>query len=147
MEVTMENKMPEPKQVTVDNRVLNILEKDIDIRAQQLEVQQGDLELKKQQDINMYTYALKALEVKAEDNKQKREHEKSTHTTTIILIVFIIVVIAVIVGLSLWLDKDQFANEIIKAIVYIGPSFAGGYGIASYKLQHYQKSPDSQDNN
>ena len=142
MAPTMENKPENLKPAALDSRVLNILEQDIVLRAKQLELETAGLEIKKQQDHNMYSYALKALEVKAEDNKQKRNAEKSAHTKTIFLVTFIILMVSIIICLSLRLNKIEFATEIIKATAYIVTSGFGGYGIASYR-HRVSKSSDS----
>ncbi len=56
---------------------------------------------------------------------------------------FSILVVATILGLSLWLNKDEVALEIIKDIVLLLGGGAGGYSIGHNRAQSSGQDPPS----
>jgi hypothetical protein len=98
-------------------------------QAKEIELRQNELNLKKQEDDHNFEFAKSALQVKATDRDAEREHDRETQKNRFIFITIVILVIASLTGYALAIGKENFAMEIIKAVIFIIGGGAGGFAI------------------
>lgn len=70
-----------------------------------------------------YELAKQSLNAQAEDRRENREHQKVLLRWLMQFSAFVIVVIAVVFCVALFLNKEAFLLEIIKAIAYCTVGF------------------------
>lgn len=107
--------------VTIDQLVSN--------QGKELELRAKELEFQKQQDDHSFEYGKRALEAHLQDRKEQREYNKGSRRNFYVLIAVLTFIGAVVVTVALFLNKDAFATEVIKAAAYLAAGYIGGYGI------------------
>ncbi|WP_126962487.1 hypothetical protein [Xanthomonas arboricola] len=130
------------------NRLIESQSKDLEFRTQQLDVERNKVEIEhqkvefeQQKDKNAYDFGIKALAAQAEDRKHARETSRQEKRDSHRMLTGILIIIAGLVGYALFLDKDQIAMELVKAIVFLSAGAAAGYGLAKKS----EKSEDKVD--
>jgi hypothetical protein len=98
-------------------------------QAKEIELRQNELSLKKQQDDHSYDFAREALKVKADDRASERFHDRETQKIRFIFVGIVVIIITGLVAYSLFLGKENFAMEIIKAAIFLLSGGAGGFAI------------------
>jgi hypothetical protein len=111
----------------------------------ELSLKAQELELQKQKDANSFAYAEKALGAQERDRTHERECSRKTRKDLYFLVLGIVVIIAALVGVAMWLGKDQVALEIVKAVIYLLSGGAGGYGLGRAKTKNHASDPASND--
>ncbi len=117
------------------------LEKFINNQTKELELRSQELVLQSQKDKNSFDFGKSALLVKAQDRKENRDHQYKQRQQTYIFAGFAGIMVIGLVVYALHLNKDVFAVEIVKAIVFILTGGVGGYGLARSKAS--QEPPQS----
>jgi cation transport ATPase len=110
-----------------------LIEQFLTNQAEELRLRAKEIEAEKQKDQNGYQYASKSLELQAEDRKNGRHWTHQNRKLVAITVVLCVLLIVALVVAAMFLNKDQIALEIIKAIVYIGVGVIGGYGFGYAK--------------
>jgi preprotein translocase subunit SecG len=105
----------------------------LDNQSKELSLRSEELVLKKQEDSNTFEYSKQALDKKVDDRKDQRTHEKSLRKMTLFFAGGVIVLLVALVAFALHSNKDDIAEEIIKALVYVSGGAFGGYGYAATK--------------
>ena len=103
-------------------KLLAVQEKDLTLKAQ-------DMELKKQADSNNFEFAKASLTANVKDREEQRKHFESIMRYILYFSGFVILALAIFLSLALYLNKDQVALEIIKAIILITSGGIGGYAL------------------
>ena len=103
-------------------QLLENQKQDLELRAQQLE-------LDKQKDNNALAFGRDALKAQAEDRAHERELGRKTKRDVLWLVGVLAVMIVTVVIVAMCMDKDAIAQEVIKAVIYVGVGGAGGYGV------------------
>ena len=98
-------------------------------QAKEIELRQSELNLKKQVDDHSFEFAKAALSAKSTDRNAEREHDRETQKTRLIFASIIVVVITALITYALSIGKDNFAMELIKAVIFILSGGAGGFAI------------------
>lgn len=122
---------PQPLDPTLINRFLTVQEKELVIRTE-------ELALKKQADNNTFEYSKAALDANVKDREAEREHAKTTIKYWYIFASVITIVFFIFLGCALYLNKEQIALEIIKAIIFLASGGIGGYAYG--KSENKQQS-------
>lgn len=100
-----------------------------------LEVQAAQVELQKQNITEGYKYAADLITAQAGDRANEREHRRQVQRERMIFAGIIVLLLAGFVGYALYLNKDQIALEIIKAMAFIAAGGMGGYAIGRYQAR------------
>lgn len=98
-------------------------------QAKEIELRQSELSLKKQEDDHGFEFAKAALSAKTTDRNSEREHDQKIQNTRLIFAGAIALVIATLIMYALSIGKDNFAMELIKAVIFILSGGAGGFAI------------------
>lgn len=99
-------------------------------QTKELELRSQELVLQQQKDKNNFDYAKSGMAVTAQDRKDNREHQFKVRKMTFVFTGIICLAIIGMLVYALNQNKDAFALEIIKAIVFVLTGGAGGYGLA-----------------
>lgn len=100
-------------------------------QAKELELNEKNLELLKQQDSNNYNLAKKSLDIQEKDLANERQHKLEIGKMLFNLSISAVFVLAFVVIVALYLDKEQFVLELAKIAMYGG----GGVAVGAF----YQK--------
>jgi len=103
-------------------KLLAVQEKDLALKAQ-------DMELKKQTDSNSFEFAKTSLAANAKDREEQRKHSQSITKYILVFSGIVVLLFAAFLSIALYLNKDQIAIEIVKAIIYIASGGLGGYAL------------------
>ena len=98
-------------------------------QAKEIELRQSELNLKKQEDDHSFEFAKGALQAKLADRGSEREHERETLKFRLIFSGVALIAIVGMVIYSLYIGKENFAMEIIKAVIFLLSGGAGGFAI------------------
>ncbi|MEI7589876.1 MAG: hypothetical protein WCJ49_00950 [Deltaproteobacteria bacterium] len=101
----------------------------IENQAQELELRAQELALQRQQDDHSFEFSKKAIEAQVTDRNLQRELNKHLQRNQYFLISFLAFATVIVITYSLYLDKEAFATEIIKAIFFFFAGGVGGYGL------------------
>lgn len=110
--------------------------RELDLRAQELELQ-------KMTAGQEHDYAHASLAAQERIMREQLLAQRRQKTDFYWLVGFAVLVGAGILGMALWLDKDQVALEIIKDIVLLFGGSAGGYAIGRNRQKPNQDPPPS----
>ena len=94
-------------------------------QTKELELKAQELALRKQQDDHSFEFSKQALDAQVSDREKQRCHNDKLKRDQYILNALLSLTIMPVIIVSLYLNKESIAIEIIKVIVFI---FAGGVG-------------------
>ena len=120
---------------------LEVVDAFIKNQTKELEIRAFELELKKQQDTNSLSFSKDALAAQERDRKHERECERGKQRDRYGLVALLGVLLAAVLLGAMYLNKDELAKELIKAMLYVAPSLLGGYALGK---QAQKKKDDSQ---
>lgn len=104
-----------------------LLERIVNIQEKQVELNYKEIEFRKLNEENGFKYAHAALETNAKDRDEERKHKKSVVRYILIFSGLLILMLFAFLSIAIFLNKDQLAYEIIKAILFFGSGGIGGY--------------------
>ncbi|GAB3345876.1 hypothetical protein [Marilutibacter aestuarii] len=107
----------------------------IETQKQEIALKAQSLEFEKQKDSHSFAYSKEALAAQERDRKDERDCKRQQRRDAHRFLLWIATVIALLIGAALYLDKEDVAMELVKAIVYIAAGAAAGYGIASKRAE------------
>lgn len=117
-----------------------IFNKFLENQARELALREQELLLQHQQSANAHEYAQLALQAQVEDREQNRKHHQKFRRERLWFATFVSLLLAAFLAYTLTIGKDVFAQEILKALVYL---LAGGLGGYSLKTQSAARSQDT----
>ena len=129
-------------QLSDSNNRADLIRSFMDNQSKELELRSEELVLKKQEDSNAYEYAKTSLDRKIEDRKNHREHQKSLRKMTLLFSGGVVFLLIALLVTALVMGKDDFAKEIVKAVIFVSGGAFGGYGYASSRKPKSDKSSD-----
>lgn len=95
--------------------------------AEQLEIRKRELELQGHTDVNNFEYAKLALSAQAEDLQHQRQHEEKLSRGRYRFVGFSLVVVVLFLCFTLYLGKEQFAEDLAKVLLGVVTGGASGY--------------------
>jgi hypothetical protein len=138
-ELTSPDDSPTEKNIEISKiySFIELQDKELSVRSQEIESNGKEMQL-------YYELAKQNDRSDVEDRKDERVNNQNTLTKVLIFLAFSIVLAIGSLDYALYLGKDEIVTEIIKAIIYIGPSVFGGYfaGLNQGKKQNSDKSDD-----
>lgn len=122
------NNPSKPNHISPDlmQQFLNTQNKEIELRTQ-------ELVLRKQADNNSFEYGKASLAATERDRTAERKHRSGMFQSVLIFISLVTLVVVAFLAYALWLNKDNIALEVIKAIILVMVSGGGGYAMGSKK--------------
>jgi hypothetical protein len=116
-----------------DQALIQLVEKILENQAAIIRNESAQIELQKQNLTESYQYAKGTIEAQLEDRKDTRDHQRKIQRERMTFAGILVLVLALFVGYSLYLNKDQIALEIIKAIAFLAAGGMGGYAVGRYR--------------
>ncbi len=116
----------------LNDRVLSVIEHELQNKSQEITLKEKELELRKQQDIHSFEFATHSLKEQTKDRQEERNHLLKVRYTTIGLTISLTIIFVVLIFSILYLGYKDIAIEIIKLV---GTALITGFG--GY---HYGKS-------
>jgi hypothetical protein len=116
---------PPPPKLSAD--ALRLIEHFLQVQSQEIETRQQEITAREKESENAHQYALKSLEVQADNLEKDRQHKRTVYRDRLLFATVSILVLAIFLTIALFLNKDQIAIEIVKAIVYLAVGGLGGY--------------------
>ncbi len=99
----------------------------LDLQAQELALRAQEMTLRKQEIANTHEYTQAALQAQLQDREAERTYRRRTRREWYIFMWLLLAALLGAVLYMLYIDKDQFAGELLKAVLYVVPAAAGGY--------------------
>jgi len=125
------NKTPGVKGFSPDS--LPLVEKFLATQEKEIELKNQQHELEKQRDVNSFEFAKKSLEAQVADRDKQRTYQLVNRRNGMIFATIVCVLLTALIGIALYLNKDQVVQSIIQAILYFATGGTSGYVIGRYK--------------
>lgn len=87
---------------------------------------ENEVQLEAQKDLHSYQYAMKNVELMAQDNREVREHMAGNRVAGTIVVLVTILAVFIFFMYALHLGKETFLSDMIK--VTLGAFGGGGIG-------------------
>lgn len=110
-----------------------LIERWLENQNKQIEAKARETELQFQQDNHAFEFGKLSLDAQGRDRIHERTNSRKSQRDKMVFVFAIILVIAVLVAVALFLNKDEIALELVKAVIYVTAGAVGGYGYARTK--------------
>lgn len=110
---------PEIKQFIENQRI------ELEVRAREAEIESKRVDNDKRKNELAHEYAMKAIDVQAQDRREMRTSSTSNLRSSLLYITLGTMAALLLVGYALYRDKDALLIEIVRAILF----FSGGGGL------------------
>ena len=104
-----------------------LVERMLDNQTEELRIREVESNNEEAQMQRMHEYAMKALDVQADDRENHRRYSKTIGGRALWIILSLVLIVAAFFGYALFLGKEQVVLEIVKASLYIVSGGSGGY--------------------
>ncbi|WP_286760925.1 hypothetical protein [Salegentibacter sp. UBA1130] len=114
-------------------------------QSKELSNQKEEIELRKLNEKNAYSYGCKALEVQQQDRKESREQATSFMKYGFALTIVVLLLLSAFVGGCIYTGNIGLIVSVMKVLAYVVPSTLGGYfiGINRGRKKGRNESSDS----
>lgn len=111
-------------------------------QSTELALQEQQLELAKQQDHHSFQFAMRSLELQADNMKKESEHQDKTITKFYYALVVLILLFIIFSWILVHYNQTELLSEIIKALIVGATTGAGGY---HYGVSRGKKKAENDD--
>ena len=116
------------------NKIFESQAQEQEIKHQQLLLEKDQVQAETKRDDNSFKFGMASLEVQLNDRKHNRECDRSQKRDTYILITILSLSVCALIVVAMFLNKDEVAKDLIKAIIYLIAGATAGYGYAIKKI-------------
>lgn len=103
------------------------LDRFLDLQAQDLGLRAREMDLRQQEIQNAHALSEQSLRAQLQDRDADRRHQRQERQARYAFIAFLFTALLAVMVIALLQGKDEFARELLKAMLYIVPAGAGGY--------------------
>ena len=103
------------------------LDRFLELQAQELGLRAREMDLRQQELQNAHTYSEQSLRAQLEDRDADRRHQHRERVAWYAFVAFLFTALLTVLLIALLMGKDEFARELLKAVLYVVPAGAGGY--------------------
>ncbi len=103
------------------------LDRFLDLQTQELNLRAREMDLRLQELNNAHNFSEQALSAQLQDREAERRHQRGEQHSWYVFVGLLVLVLLTAMLTSLYLDKEEFARELLKALLYVAPAGAGGY--------------------
>lgn len=114
--------IPSSPEITVSQ-----LDRFLELQAQELGLRAREMDLKQQELQNAHAYSEQSLRAQLQDRDADRKHQHKERLASYGFVAFLFTALLVVLLTALLQGKDEFARELLKAVLYVIPAGAGGY--------------------
>lgn len=122
---------PAPQQL---DRLLDLHTRELNLRAREMDVRLQEL-------TNAHVYSEQALQAQLQDREADRRHQRGEKNSWYIFVGVLFLALMAAMGMALHTGHDDFARELLKAVLYVLPAGAGGYFAGKHKEKKEEKPP------
>jgi len=116
--------------ISSEKRLTPVFTEDyLELQFKEIEIRKEELELRRKRDQNNLEFARESLKFQAEDLKNVRQGETKFEQYIMIILSLAIVLFFSLVIFAMFLNKDEFLTDLIRAAGYILGGGITGYGI------------------
>jgi hypothetical protein len=114
--------LPASPEITVTQ-----LDRFLELQAQELGLRAREMDLRQQELQNAHAYSEQSLRAQLEDRDAERRHQHQERVASYGFVAFLFTALLTVLLTALLMGKDEFARELLKAVLYVVPAGAGGY--------------------
>ncbi len=103
------------------------LDRFLELQAQELGLRAREMDLRQQELQNAHAYSEQSLRAQLEDRDAERRHQHQERVASYGFVAFLFTALLAVLLTALLMGKDEFARELLKAVLYVVPAGAGGY--------------------
>lgn len=104
-----------------------LIQQFLDQQTKELGIRTEELALRKRELDSSYQYAEKALNAQVEDRRDERLARRSSRRDRLVAFVGVLLLVLLFFGWLLYIGKDEFALEVLKALLFLLTGGTGGY--------------------
>jgi CRISPR/Cas system CSM-associated protein Csm4 (group 5 of RAMP superfamily) len=104
-----------------------LFEKFLSQQGQEIVFRKEKLELEKQQDKHSYEFAQKSLSAQVDDREKERIASRTGRRDRMAFAGLVLLLFFGFLFYTLYLGKDDFAKEVLKALAFLSAGALGGY--------------------
>ncbi len=108
----------------------------LELQFKEIEVRKEELEMRKMRDENNFEYAKESLKFQAEELKNMRHSETKFELGLMLILSLFILMFFSIVIMAMFLNKDEFLTDLIRAAGYVVGGGITGYGLGLRNGKH-----------
>ena len=128
--------------VSVPKATAPQLDRFLDLQTQDLNLRAREMDLRLQELNNAHNFSEQALSAQLQDREAERRHRRGEQHSWYIFVGLLVLVLLITMLASLFLDKDEFARELLKALLYVAPAGAGGYFYGKHREKKQEGDGD-----
>lgn len=103
------------------------LDRFLELQAQELGLRAREMDLRQQELQNAHAYSEQSLRAQLQDRDADRRHRHQERVASYAFVAFLFTALLGVLLAALLQGKDEFARELLKAVLYVIPAGAGGY--------------------
>jgi hypothetical protein len=120
---------PAPQQL---DRLLDLHTRELNLRAREMDVRLQEL-------TNAHVYSERALQAQLQDREADRRHQRGEKNSWYIFVGVLFFALVAAMGIALFTGHEDFARELLRAVLYVVPAGAGGYFAGKHKERNQEK--------
>ena len=118
-------------------------EAELDLIKQELALRKEQMRLREQELGNAHEYSIKAMDASFADRTHERSHSQEQLNTTLRYTLFLFINLVALICYALYLTKDQFVMELVKALIFLLTGGIGGYSLQKLLPKRDDANKDS----
>lgn len=117
------------------------LDRFLDLQTQELNLRAREMDIRLQELTNAHAYSEQALHAQLRDREADRRHQRGEQNSWYLFIGMLFFALMAAMGIALFTGHEDFARELLKAVLYVVPAGAGGYFAGRHKEKSQEKPP------
>jgi pilus assembly protein TadC len=127
-------------------RNLRLREQELSLTEQQIRLREQQLRLQEKELDNAHTFSIETLKANSSDRESERKYFQQVPNTSLRYVLFIFIILVALICYALYLNKDQFVMELVKALIFLLTGGIGGYSIQKLLPKREKDSSSKKDN-
>jgi hypothetical protein len=112
----------------------------LDLQTRELNLRAREMDIRLQELTNARVFSEQALQAQLQDREADRRHQRGEKNSWYIFVAVLLFALITAMGIALFTGHEDFAQELLKAVLYVVPAGAGGY-FAGKHVQRGQERP------
>jgi len=104
-------------------------EKELELIERELVIRERQYKLREKEIDNAHEFSVKTMEANVTDREKERNHYQQTLKISYQYIFYLFLILTALISYALYLNKDQFVMELVKALIFLLTGGIGGYSI------------------
>ena len=117
------------------------LDRFLDLQTQELNLRAREMDIRLQELTNAHTFSEQALKAQLQDREADRRHQRGEKNSWYFFVGVLFFALMAAIGIALFTGHEEFARELLRAVLYVVPAGAGGYFAGKHKEKIQEKPP------